>query len=381
MYGGANGDYGAVFRITPAGKLMNLYSFCSQSNCTDGEAPFAGLAPGIDGAFYGTTAFGGTNCIAGAGCGGGTVFKITPTGALTTLYSFCAKTNCADGQVPEMSLLLATDGNFYGTTNTSGVNGYGTIFKITPMGKLTTLYNFCSQHSCADGYQPSGLVQGADGNIYGTTFYGGTKEWGTIFKITGAGKLTTIYNFCSQPSCSDGGDPYGALVQATDGNLYGTTTLGGIPSCGGYSYGCGTIFKITPTGTLTTLHAFDSTDGYEPNGIVQATDGNFYGSTLYGGLYSCPDGGCGTVFSLAVGLNPFVSLVRDLGKVGQMGGILGQGFTGATGVSINGAAASFKVVSDTYLEVTVPAGATSGFVTVNTPRGLLTSNVPFHVIR
>jgi len=228
------------------------------------------------------------------------------------------------------------------------------------------------------------LIEGADGNFYGTTLRGGTNcglnGCGTIFKVTTKGKLTTLYGFCPQVGCNDGWLPSAGLVQATDGNFYGTTTLGGIPSCGGYNFGCGTIFEITPAGKLTTLHAFDQTDGYEPSGLMQATNGSLYGATAFGGTFSCPDGGCGTIFSLSLGLNPFVSLVRDSGKVGQVGGILGQGLTGTTSVSLNGTPANFTVFSDTYLQATVPRGATTGFIEVDTPSGTLTSNVPFRVM-
>ncbi len=304
--GGANPRVGTVFRITPAGALTTLYSFCAQANCTDGQQPYAGLVRGSDGNFYGTTLEGGANtgCSLGSGtCG--TVFKITPGGALTTLYSFCAQSGCADGGNPYAGLVQASDGNFYGTTFGRGVNGYGTVFKITPAGALTSLYSFCSQTNCADGeYPQSGLVQASDGNFYGTTPEGGGgpfHQGGTVFKITSSGTLTTIYNFCSQPTCADGADSLAALLQGTDGNFYGTT-IGGGAYCTQNS-GCGTVFKITPSGTLTTLHSFDDTDdGKAPFGrVVQATDGNFYGTTAFGANPACTTGlhGCGTVFRLS----------------------------------------------------------------------------------
>ncbi len=138
----------------------------------------------------------------------------------------------------------------------------------------------------------------------------------------------------------------------------------------------GTVFQLTPTGILTTMHSFDSSDGAVPiGGLIQATNGTFYGSSSQAGPYNS-----GTLFSLDLGLGPFVTFVRAAGKVGQTGGILGQGFTGTTSVSLSGIPASFTVVSDTYIKATVPAGATTGYVTVTTPSGVLTSNVPFHVI-
>jgi uncharacterized repeat protein (TIGR03803 family) len=287
--GGGTDHRGTAFEITPRGTLSTLYSFCAQPNCTDGYNPIAGLVQGTDGNFYGTTQGGGAQqyCLS-AGCG--TIFKITPHGGLTTLYTFCAQPNCTDGYNPIARLVQGADGNIYGTTNYGGVssncNGScGTIFKITRAGSFTTLLSFDG----TDGGNPSaGLVQGADGNFYGTTSAGGSNEncpsggCGTVFKITPGASLTTLYSFCPQPGCNDGSNPVAGLVQGTDGNFYGTTeTGGGNGSCGG---GCGTVFRITPAGKLTTLHAFDSTDGSWPTaGLVKGTDGNLYGTTELGG--------------------------------------------------------------------------------------------------
>ena len=303
--GGAEPRVGTVFKITPGGALTTLYSFCAQANCTDGQQPYAGLVRGSDGNFYGTTLEGGANtgCSLGSGtCG--TVFKITPGGALTTLHSFCAQAGCADGGNPYAGLVQASDGNFYGTTFERGANGYGTVFKITPAGTLTALYSFCSQTNCADGQYPyAGLMQASDGDFYGSTSAGGGGAYhqgGTVFQITPSGTLTTIYNFCSQPNCTDGAGSVARLVQASDGDFYGTTLHGGaycVPNSG-----CGTVFRITASGMLTTMHSFDDTDdGKSPfGGLVQATDGNFYGATTYGANPACTSGlhGCGTVFRL-----------------------------------------------------------------------------------
>jgi uncharacterized repeat protein (TIGR03803 family) len=230
-----------------------------------------------------------------SGCSGadgaGTVFKVTPGGTLTTLHAF----NSYDGYSPLGVLVQATDGNFYGTTMEGGANGAGTGFRIAPSGTLTTLYSFCSQTNFADGYWPyAGLVQARDGNFYETTGSGGAfGHYGTIFKITPGGTLTTLYSFCAQNGCPDGEEPDAVFVQAADGNLYGTTDGGGTSqSCG--SYGCGTVFKISPSGALTTLHSFNDADGaYPRGGLVQASDRNFYGITLGGGA-----DGYGTVFRL-----------------------------------------------------------------------------------
>ena len=195
--------------------------------------------------------------------------------------------------------MQATDGNFYGTTYEGGAVDYGTVFKITPAGTLTTLYSFCSKTNCADGYIPyATLVQATDGNFYGTTTQGDGAygNGGTVFKITPSGALTTLYSFCAQAGCTDGTVPQSALVQASDGNFYGTTQEAGGTNCANNPNHCGTVFKITPAGELTTLHRFDYSDGKWPiAGLVQATDGNFYGTTYTGGAYTF-----GTVFELQV---------------------------------------------------------------------------------
>lgn len=366
--GGANNG-GSVFRVTMSGKVMTLYNFCAQPNCADGDEPDGTLIQAADGALYGTTTLGGATSYCPPQLGGcGTVFRITPNGKLTTLYSFCSQMNCTDGYQPGAGLVQGTDGDFYGTTEGGGdLDNDGTVFKITAAGTLTTLHTFDG----TDGSVPtSWLVQGTDGNFYGTTVRSGDFGLGTIFKTTPAGSLTTLYTFCTQNGCPDGGWPYAGLVQGTDGNFYGTTyTLG--------SYGGGTVFEITPAGTLTTLHAFAGADGFAPlGGLIQATSGSFYGTTLQGG-----GSNAGTVFSLDTGLGPFVTFVRAAGRVGQTGPILGQGLTGTTSVMLNGTPASFRVVSDTLIKATVPAGATTGYVTVTTHSGTLTSNVPFNVIK
>jgi uncharacterized repeat protein (TIGR03803 family) len=359
--GGANG-YGAVFKITPSGTLTTLYSFCSQTNCTDGAGPEAGLVQAANGDLYGTTYSGGTSSA-------GTIFKITPSGTLTTLHSF----NGEDAGGPVAGLVQAANGDLYGTTQGGGTNGGGTIFKITPSGTVTTLYSFCPQTPCRDGGAPdAGLVQAANGDLYGTTYGGGTNGHGTVFKITQGGTLTTLYSFCSQTNCTDGETPFAGLVQAADGDLYGTTIDG--------ANGNGTIFKITPGGTLTTLYSFCSQtncrDGGQPNaGLVQDTNGDLYGTTDYGG-----GAASGTVFRLSVGLGPFVKPRPPYGKVGAAIKILGTNLTGATSVSFNGTAAVFTVVSGSEITTTVPSGASSGKVQVVTPSGTLSSNASFRVV-
>jgi len=294
---------GTIFKITPGGTLTTLYYFCSQANCADGNQPESALVQGSDGSFYGTTSRGGDmSCSPGIGCG--TIFMITPTGSLTVLHTFTG----SDGAAPGAPLFLASDGNFYGTTFSQGANNAagGTVFKMTPDGSFTTLYSFCAQANCVDGSAPlAGLVEGGDGSLYGTTSNGGNPDCappvgcGTVFKIATSGNLSTLYIFCTQTNCSDGSNPFAALVPGSDGNFYGTTTTGGNTGC---NYGCGTAFSISPAGKLTTLHAFAGSDGSVPQaGLVQASDGTFYGTTKYGGSSACTQSQmCGTIYRLVV---------------------------------------------------------------------------------
>jgi uncharacterized repeat protein (TIGR03803 family) len=340
---------GAVFKITPSGALTTLYNFCSQANCADGRNPASSLVQSQNGDLYGTTNFGGVNTE-------GTVFKITPAGTLTTLHSF----DQTDGYIPNGTLVQASNGSFYGTTLNGGNNacagGCGTVFKITPSGALVTVHRF----SGPDGSFPlAGLALASDGNFYGTTNFGGTFNDGTVFKMSPGGKVTSLYNFNVGPG------PYGGLVQGTDGNFYGTTQGGN------------TVFQITPAGVLTTLFTFNYVDGYEPlDTLVQGTDGNFYATTYQGG------DNYGTVFSLAMGLSPFVETNPATGVVGGRVAILGNSLTGTTAVNFNGTSAKFRVVSDTEIVTEVPSGASSGEVTVTTPgSGTLKSNVAFRVLK
>ncbi len=375
QYGGANCTSsngigcGTVFKITPAGALTTLYSFCAQTNCADGFSPYAGLAQANNGNFYGTTGNGGgmNQCPYGSGCG--TVFEISPNGTLSTLYRFCAQTNCTDGYLPGAGLALAANGNFYGTTvyggdfNCGDGLGCGTVFEITPGGTLTTLHSFDG----TDGAYPEAvLIEGADGTFYGTTAEGGTDGYGTVFEMSTGSVLTTLHSFVA----TDGAYPLGGLLQATDGDLYGTTWDGG-------KNGDGTTFKINPSGTLATLHNFDETDGGYPSaGMIQATNGSLYGVTEGGGAY----GNYGTVFSLVGNLAAFVETEPASGRAGVPVIILGNNLTGATSVTFNGTSAAFTVNSTgTAIRAAVPSGATTGYVQVTTPSRTLTSNVKFRV--
>jgi len=370
---------GTVFRMTPQGKLTTLYTFCQLSGCLDGASPTAALIQGTDGNFFGTTTAGGPS---GCPSGCGTVFRITPNGILTTLYAFSSG---FDGNYPVAPLVQGLDGNFYGTTSQGGYScefgdlGCGIVFQLTPSGVETPLYYFCKQYfSCTDGGQPfGGLLLASDGNFYGTTGYEGA---GTIFRITPTGSLTTLYNFCRQTNCADGGSPTGTLIQGTDGALYGTTQVGGGTGC--QSEGCGVVFRLSTSG-FQVLHTFQGSDGENPaSGLTQSTEGYFVGSTYQGGgTGKCFFVGCGTLFGMSTGLGPFVTFVNSSAPVGQRAGVLGQGFTRATSVVLNGVSANFQIISDTALIFTVPQGSTTGYVTVTTPNGSLTSNVVFRVLQ
>ncbi len=278
-FGGANGR-GTVFEITPSGTLTTLASF----NGTDGQAPKRRLSKRLMGISTAQPPEVGpiTTVPPRRSVTCGTVFKITPSGTLTTLASFGE----AGGFFPFSPLIQATDGNFYSTTPYA-------VFKVTPSGTLTTLASVSSSYA--------GLVQATDGNFYGTTEYEGNAACdggcGTVFKVTPSGTLTTLLAFTSSAN------PVAALIQATDGNLYGTTGVGGANNdCGGSPpgpVGCGTVFKLTLSGTLTTLFSFNGADGEAPQAaLVQGKNGEFYGTTAAGGASAACADGCGTVFSL-----------------------------------------------------------------------------------
>jgi uncharacterized repeat protein (TIGR03803 family) len=350
--GGENS--GAVFKITPAGEFTILHKFTGR----EGAQAFAPPIQGDDGYFYGTTTGG------GAGGGYGTVYKVSGTGVFTVLHSF----DNIDGGSPYAPLVQGDDGSFYGTTNLGGTNGYGTVFKITSHGKFTTLYSFDGTHG-ANPYAP--LIQATHRSFYGTTYHGGTNGYGTVFKITRKGKITVLHSM----SLSDGRGSDGGLVLGTDGNFYGAAAGdGGINTKG-------TIYRIGPEGRFKVVQDFARLSGNAPlDTLLQHTAGMLYGTTWEGGDFGLCDGGCGIFYRENVGLSPYAALVPSAGRVRQTVGILGQGFEGSTAVSFNGTSAHFTVVSDTFLEATVPTRATTGLVTVSTPSGNLTSKQNFRVI-
>ena len=307
-YGGGTsatctGGCGTIFKVSPtSGAETVLYSF--EGGSSDGSQPF-GLIQGSDGNFYGTTEAGGPSANCTDGCG--TIFEFSPTsGAETVLHSF--EGGSSDGANPQAGLVQGSDGNFYGTTEAGGpsancTDGCGTIFEFSPTSGAETVLHFFEGGS-SDGANPlAGLIQGSDGNFYGTTYRGGasatcTGGCGTIFGVSPtSGIEAVLYSF--ESGGSDGAYPEASLIQVSDGNFYGTT-YGGGTNCvlGG---GCGTIFEFSPSsGTETVLYSFgNSGDGISPNGLIQGSDGNLYGTTYGGGTSANCTHGCGTVFEFS----------------------------------------------------------------------------------
>ena len=263
-----------VVSCGPGGKSI-IYSFTGGT--TDGVQPVGSLIQGGDGNFYGVTASGGTS-------GDGVAFRITPAGTETVLYSFVG--GVTDGSHPSGGLIQASDGNFYGVTASGGTNGDGVAFKITPDGTETVLYSFAG--GATDGSGPSGgLIQASDGNFYGVTAFGGANGDGVAFKITPGGTETALYSFAG--GATDGSDPSGSLIQASDGDFYGVAEDGG-------AYGYGVVFKITPSGTETVLYSFygGTGTGSRPSGsLIQGRDGNLYGMSYEPAAF-------GTIFGITL---------------------------------------------------------------------------------
>jgi uncharacterized repeat protein (TIGR03803 family) len=417
-YGGA-AQKGNVVRITPSGEVTSIYDFCSQLHCRDGATPQTPLVLGSDGNLYGVTVSGGsaTNGLDGWG----TAYKMTLAGQITTLNIFCKATPCVDGTHP-VGIMQASDGNLYGTTFGGGGPDDGVLFRLTTSGGFTVLHTFCSLANCADGAWPtSSPIQGNDGSIIGTTVGGGISDGGIVWALTPAGSFNLVHRFpCGGNPCPRGGAPVsvvqdaqgnffgtagggdagqGAIFEITaahefkilhsftggdlvlgnagltlanDGNLYGTTQ--GIN-------GFGDIFQITPDGAYSILHTFlsQSVITTPSSGLFQAPDGKFYGSAL--GYCDAPFSCNGAIYSLDNNLSPLVQPVPRAGKVGKTVLILGNGLTGTSSVTFNGVSAQFTVQSDTYIKATVPAGATTGTISVVTPSGMLNSNPQFVVTR
>jgi len=338
--GGINGA-GIVFSLAPNGNLKDLYDFLWIYDSDNQKYFYFGpneLTAGPRGLFYGTTQFGGANR-------GGTIFQVAPSGAEMEIYDFSAEgTNVPgsnpDGMNPAGALVQGTNGIFYGMTQYGGANGTGTIFQVTPNGAFTNLYSFSAlggdgENVNGDGATPNGLTLGTDGNFYGTTQAGGDNSAGTFFQFTTSGALTPLYSFGATDS--DSASPQAVLVQGPNGNFYGTSTYGG----SGYS---GTIFELTPSGAETVLYTFTGgKDGGLPNALTLGSDGNFYGATQEGANYTgtlfkiTPAGAFSSLYTFAamngtenpIGANP--SGVLAVGRDGNLYGSCLYGGANGTG--------------------------------------------------
>ena len=291
-YSGGTNNLGTVYKVTPGGAETVIHSFGSGS---DGANPQAGLVADAKGNLYGTTYSGGTE-------NRGTVFKVTPKGKESVLYSFCPNyPHCTDGFNVSAGLILDAEGNLYGTSYAGGANSLGTVFKVALDGTETVLYSFKGGN---DGADPAGsVIADSAGNLYGTTYSGGsttncsTFGCGTVFELAADGTESVLHSFTGG---SDGANPFASLIMDAAGNLYGTTWSGGSSNCSGS--GCGTVYKVATDGTETILHAFSGgSDGtYLQSPLTADKKGNLYGTTDYGGNTSdCGGNGCGTVFKLA----------------------------------------------------------------------------------
>ena len=386
------GNYmGSIFKVSTTGQTHLLAAF----DGTNGTNPLGGVTLGSDGNFYGVTSFGGSANL-------GVLFKIAPTGGYTILHNF---EGGGDGGEPVGPPIQAADGNFYGTTAQDS-----TVYKYSLSEGYSVIYQFDQTH----GQEViASLIQGTDGRLYGVADGGGASDCGTIFKLTTSGTPLWYYSF---PCGAGGAAPIAPLVQSTDGSFYGTTQE---QSGNGRNYG--TLFKLSENGRVSTLYRFQGgDDGVEPLGLMQATDGNLYGVTqvggssglgvfftittsgaytilqsftretgaypsaaplqdtngmLYGTTQSDGTHNAGTAYSIDLGLGPFIALVGYISQPSRTVQILGQSLTGTTSVTFNGVpATSFDIVSETYMTAVIPAGATTGPVVVTTPTATLTSN-------
>jgi uncharacterized repeat protein (TIGR03803 family) len=368
---------GTVFKLTPSGTLTVLHSFCGGNGCgsltTDGAEPTGRLVFGTDGDLYGTTEVGG---LAGV-YNQGTIFRISRSGSYKILHLFTGATNTGDGENPTAGLTLASNGDFYGTTEFGGASGYGTIFKMTPAGTVTVLHSFADNDP--NGQQPIGaLVQASDGNLYGTCYDGGANGWGTVFRISLSGTFQKLYDF-SQAAGNVGNLPKAGLIQASDGNLYGTAWEGG-------AFGEGSIYQITTGGTATLEASFDPTvTGFAAvDALVQANDGRLY-VTLQdnGGTNSDGVQDQGAISVLNLGLAPPPPAIYGFSPANGTAGTkvtLGFGpYVGATSVTFNGVSAHFVVEGSEFITATVPSTAASGPISVTTPGGVVTSTKSFTI--
>jgi uncharacterized repeat protein (TIGR03803 family) len=326
---GGNHNYGTVFKLTPAGVQTVLYSF---TGGTDGAYPAGSLIRDAAGNLYGATGTGGIlSCNSGTGCG--TIFKIDSRGTETVLFSF---TGGNGGQFPMGGLVRDSAGNFYGTTDSGGTSNAGTVFRLDKNNNLTVLYSFTGVTFGPDGGYPNGaLVRDSSGNLYGTTYSGGTYNGGTVFKVDSSGNETILHSFSGT---DDGAYPSAGVIRDGAGNLYGATRIFGASNAG-------TVFEVSAAGQTTVLYAFTggsigSNDGNGPDGgLVRDGVGNLYGLTVAGGEFGWgviyridPTGKETTLHSFRGGRDgkiPTGSLTRD--SKGRLYGVANQGGSGGQG--------------------------------------------------
>jgi uncharacterized repeat protein (TIGR03803 family) len=396
---GSQTGLSAAFRVGPTGSFNVLHVWTSGAS-----EPLSGLVLARDGKYYGITRFGGPDKLGMvfriSGTGGGimvhgftggnagahpwsvlqslkgdfyvstegasaaegdefgSIFEMTSDGNLTLLHAF----NGSDGASPLILTQSSTDFRFYGVTTGGGTNNIGTIFRVSWRGEFEVLHNF---DNATGGWPNGALIQANDGNFYGTTSEGGPSGSGVLFRITPSGQYTVLHYFGGDTNI---GGPVGRLVQASDGNLYGTATGGG-------DTGFGVIYRATLAGDVVALHSFSLTEGYNANSqLMQHTNGKLYGGTAGGGTFNQ-----GIFYSFDLGLPPFVSYLPTYGRAATVVQILGQGFNDTSQVSFNGAPGTVTYVSPTFIEARVPAGATTGPITVVTGSTTLTSNKVFIV--
>lgn len=366
---------GTIFKLTPSGHFTLLYSFCGGYGCgsspPDGADPRGRLALGPDGNLYGTTQQGGEY---NGGYNSGTIFRISLSGGgYQIVHTFSGVSGTGDGANPAAGLTLASDGNFYGTTQAGGTSDNGTVFKMDLAGTVTILYSFASDDP--NGTSPLGaLIQASDGNLYGTCYTGGTDAGGTVFRISTSGHLTKIYDFTT---ASVGTHPTSGVIQASDGNLYGVTPGGG--------EGLGSIYQLTLGGVATLMASFGGSTGNFPDGaLVQGSDGNLYVTTSAGGgtnSNGVADAGTVDVFESGLPLPKpgILGFIPSSGPVGTKVTIGLGPYIGATSVKLNSTSATFKVPGSEFITTTVPAGATTGFISVTTPGGTTVSKEKFTV--
>jgi len=372
---------GTVFKLTPGGTLTVLHSFCGGSGCgslsVDGAMPTGRMVFGANGDLYGTTQTGG---FYNGFYNQGTIFRITTSGAYTVLHVFSGNFGSTpDGANPAAGLTLASNGDFYGTTTAGGASKDGTVFKMTPAGKVTLLHSFTGS---SDGSMPIGaLVQASDGNLYGTCYSGGTNGTGTLFRITTKGVFTKLYDFAAEAAPGIGNFPRAGLVEASDGNLYGTAWEGGEFEV------TGTIYQFTLAGVGTLEASFDaSTTGFSPLGaLLQGSDGRLYVTLQDNGGENSEDvQDQGAISVLNLGLKSpapgAFEFTPTKGLVGAKITLRGSAFVGTTAVTFNGKSGASVVEASGYITATVPAGATSGTISVTNAGGTTTSKSSFTVL-